>query len=60
MSSGYTYCLCCGDDTVSSDTSNPELCELCVDAGCDLPESDEEADCQRPDEFERNNDGELG
>lgn len=36
MSSGYTYCACrdCFDETVSSDDSKPELCELCEDAGC--------------------------
>ena len=36
MSSGYTQCTCrdCFDDTVSSDTTNPELCSDCEDAGC--------------------------
>lgn len=34
--SGYTPCACrdCMDTTVSSDTSKPELCSACADAGC--------------------------
>lgn len=34
--SGYTPCACrdCMDITMSSDTNNPELCELCDSAGC--------------------------
>ena len=34
--SGYTNCACrdCMDITVSSDTSRPELCTECTDAGC--------------------------
>lgn len=34
MTSGYTSCTCCGDDTVSADQARPELCSLCIDAGC--------------------------
>jgi hypothetical protein len=35
--SGYTPCACrdCMDETVSSDTDKPELCELCAEAGCE-------------------------
>jgi len=34
--SGYTNCACrdCMDVTVSSDTSKPELCSECQEAGC--------------------------
>ena len=47
MSSGYTDCACrdCFDVAVSSDTSKPELCSDCEDAGCDGGE------CQRPDAY---------
>lgn len=38
--SGYTQCPCCGDDTVSSDVTKPELCELCEEAGCEPDGSD--------------------
>jgi hypothetical protein len=36
MMSGYTPCACrdCTDITVSSDTSKPELCTECTEAGC--------------------------
>jgi hypothetical protein len=46
--SGYTRCACrdCMDATVSSDTSKPELCDGCQEAGCipftergDVPDS---------------------
>lgn len=35
--SGYTPCACrdCMDVTVSADTSAPELCSACEDAGCE-------------------------
>lgn len=35
--SGYTSCACrdCMDVTASSDTSKPELCEECTEAGCE-------------------------
>lgn len=35
--SGYTPCACrdCMDITVSSDTSKPELCSECKEAGCE-------------------------
>ena len=34
--SGYTPCACrdCPDTTMSNDTSKPELCEACREAGC--------------------------
>lgn len=57
--SGYTACACrdCMDTAVSSDTSKPELCAECEQAGCvtvavlvaDLVVS---ADCQRDDAYE--------
>lgn len=36
MASGYTNCACrdCFDVTVSSDTTKPELCSECQEAGC--------------------------
>jgi len=35
--SGYTFCACrdCMDVTVSSDTSKPDLCLPCQEAGCE-------------------------
>lgn len=49
--SGYTECLCCGDVTVSSDVTRPELCELCEEAGCDCRETSDGLmwDCARTD-----------
>jgi hypothetical protein len=49
VSSGYTHCGCrdCFDITVSSDTKQPELCELCTDAGCEASDGE----CQRPDVY---------
>jgi hypothetical protein len=44
--SGYTSCPCCGYDTVSSDTSKPEQCSDCDDAGCD----EDNPLCCEPDE----------
>lgn len=46
--SGYTQCPCCGEDTMSSDMSKPELCELCEEAGCDS----DGTDCERTDSFD--------
>lgn len=40
MASGYTYCPCCGDETVSSDMAYPELCLLCEEAECDPDAND--------------------
>jgi hypothetical protein len=43
MASGYTPCACrdCMDVTISDDTSQPDLCGECSEAGCtshlDLP-----------------------
>lgn len=55
MSSGYTHCACrdCFDVTVSSNTSNPELCSLCEEAGCTPPEgmSGYSRECQRDDAY---------
>lgn len=41
--SGYTPCACrdCMDVTVSSDTSKPELCSECTEAGCVVHEGPE-------------------
>lgn len=55
--SGYTPCACrdCMDTTVSSDVSEPELCEECTDAGCDSWSSREGRsgfDCQREDAYD--------
>lgn len=63
--SGYTPCACrdCMDVTVSSDTSNPELCTECKDAGCTNADSlpgymtaagigGVEYECQRADAYE--------
>jgi hypothetical protein len=38
MASGSTHCACrdCMDVTVSRDTSKPELCSKCEDAGCSV------------------------
>ena len=38
MMSGYTHCACrdCMDVTVSTDTSKPELCTECKEAGCNV------------------------
>jgi hypothetical protein len=47
--SGYTQCECCGDDTISSDMSKPEPCELCAEAGCSMEEGDV---CERSEEAE--------
>lgn len=35
--SGYTHCACrdCMDETMSSDTSKPELCAECAEADCE-------------------------
>ena len=46
--SGYTFCACAGcfDETVSSDVNEPELCELCAEAGCS---ADGDDDCHRDD-----------
>lgn len=60
--SGYTPCACrdCMDTTVSSDTSNPELCGECQEAGCEpFPRDDWKArvtavttfECQRDDAY---------
>jgi hypothetical protein len=53
--SGYTSCACrdCMDTTVSSDTSKPELCSECVDAGCakQLDLLDKHVECQRDDAY---------
>lgn len=56
--SGYTHCACrdCMDTTVSSDTSKPELCEDCKEAGCEaaMPVAGMllGGDCQRDDAYE--------
>jgi hypothetical protein len=36
--SGYTSCACrdCMDVTVSGDTTKPELCTECAEAGCEI------------------------
>lgn len=55
--SGYTPCACrdCMDTTVSRNTNNPELCELCDDAGCVAWEQGSRAvlawECQREDAY---------
>lgn len=51
--SGYTQCACrdCLDDTVSSDMSDPDLCSICKDSGCDR-ELDDGGECQRIDQFD--------
>lgn len=60
--SGYTDCACrdCMDVTVSSDTSNAELCEACQEAGCERWRTTETSmstwygsshDCQRDDAY---------
>jgi hypothetical protein len=50
MNSGYTYCNCrdCMDVTTSSDTTRPELCSECIDAGCD---TDGASECAREDAY---------
>lgn len=55
--SGYTPCACrdCMDTTVSSDTSKPELCSPCADAGCTEGQSESDAyDCLRDDAYDDN------
>lgn len=49
MISGYTNCACrdCMDLTVSSDTDHPEMCGLCLEAGCDPVQGE----CQRSDAY---------
>lgn len=60
--SGYTPCACrdCMDVTVSADTSAPDLCEACRDAGCEPYRLDPSGfsdhlyyayDCQRDDAY---------
>ena len=36
QSSGYTHCACrdCFEIVVSDDTSKPDYCEDCIEAGC--------------------------
>lgn len=60
MTSGYTSCACrdCMDVTVSSDTSKPELCTECQEAGCEqcfAPDNCatgmDQHDCQRADAY---------
>ncbi len=48
--SGYTDCACrdCFDVAVSSDTSKPDLCWACREAGCD---ADGEHECCRDDAY---------
>lgn len=46
MPSGYTRCECCGDDTISSDVTKPEPCELCEESGCSMEAGDT---CERSD-----------
>lgn len=50
MASGYTDCACrdCFDIAISSDTSKPELCNECEDAGCDAEGCSE---CTRDDAY---------
>jgi hypothetical protein len=76
MASGYTSCPCCGYDTVSDDTSAPELCSNCEDEGCaedgssiggpGCPCSDEDEDTdvgemhRAGDNFDAHNPGTLG
>lgn len=48
MASGYTLCPCCGDDTISSDMSEPELCSICEESGCS--EDGLDPQCDRDDE----------
>lgn len=47
MKSGYTYCACrdCFEIVVSSDMGIPDLCEACLDEGCD---PDGEGECSAP------------
>ncbi len=42
---GYTQCPCCGYDTISSDSSKPELCSDCEEAGCEADGSEALCDC---------------
>jgi hypothetical protein len=51
MGSGYTRCACrdCMDLAISSDTSKPELCLLCKDAGCD---DSGQSECAREDGYD--------
>jgi hypothetical protein len=57
MSSGYTNCACrdCFDIAVSDDTSRPELCQLCEEAGCEP----DHGECQREDAYGYNPDENL-
>ncbi len=50
MTSGYTHCACrdCMDTTVSRETTRPELCSDCIDAGCD---DDGSRECAREDAY---------
>lgn len=50
--SGYTHCACrdCFDETISDDVSDPELCSLCHEAGCDR-EVDDGGECCRMDAY---------
>ena len=43
--SGYTHCACrdCLEVVTSSDIANPEFCDQCVEAGCEL-----DAECCDP------------
>jgi hypothetical protein len=49
VSSGYTDCACrdCFDLAVSADTTKPELCLLCKDAGC----TPNDGGCEREDAY---------
>lgn len=43
--SGYTYCPCCGMDTVSADMSKPELCIICMESDCACDGSEPAGEC---------------
>ena len=37
MSSGYTHCAChsCFEIVVSDNTADPDMCNPCIEAGCE-------------------------
>jgi len=48
MGSGYTYCRCrdCSEIVISDDTSDPDFCDECEEAGCG-----EDEECSRQDAY---------
>jgi hypothetical protein len=54
VSSGYTDCACrdCFDIAVSADTTKPELCPLCQNAGC----TPNDGECEREDAYDSGED----